>query len=158
MNELSRTDVAERLTWTAARAHGTTLDSLGLNPLGLNSLSQNALGQHPPVRHDASGNRRSRRVPLARSQGAAASPPETTPGLKFGWLIARPIRPRDVRVAVGVSPSGPRIECLQIATGQWCPPEYATWFPVRSAAVMYAHDMGYQLRQDVQILYRIRER
>lgn len=43
-------------------------------------------------------------------------------GLSSGWVIAR---------------GGNQPRYLQIATGQWCPPDQATWFPLRSTAEAY---------------------
>ena len=105
--------------------------------------------------------------------GAGASPPrvirsadanlqcrerwvETAPavavGLEAGWLIAK--KP-DAAVAKTADAS-PR--CLQLATGQWCLPNWATWFPSPGPAVIYASDLGYRIGQTVEIIYLQRDR
>lgn len=42
---------------------------------------------------------------------------------------------------------------LQIGTGQWCSAEYATLFPIRSAAIVYAKTFGYTIGDDVTIVH-----
>ena len=41
---------------------------------------------------------------------------------------------------------------LQIGTGQWCSARYATIFPVRSAAFIYAKEFGYVVGETVRIV------
>ncbi|MGB7345441.1 MAG: hypothetical protein WBD20_14600 [Pirellulaceae bacterium] len=55
--------------------------------------------------------------------------------LPHGWLI------EGRRVQDG-SPTG---KFLQIGTGQWCPQQYATVFPLRQTAIVYAHEFGYSV-------------
>jgi hypothetical protein len=41
---------------------------------------------------------------------------------------------------------------LQIGTGQWCPSQYATRFPLRRTAVAYAHEFGYSVGYTAEIV------
>ncbi len=41
---------------------------------------------------------------------------------------------------------------LQIGTGQWCPSQYATRFPLRRTAVAYAHEFGYSVGYTVDVV------
>ena len=41
---------------------------------------------------------------------------------------------------------------LQIGTGQWCSAEYATLFPMMSAAVTYAKEFGFVIDENVKIV------
>ena len=41
---------------------------------------------------------------------------------------------------------------LQIGTGQWCPSQYATLFPLRRTAVAYAHEFGYSVGYTAEIV------
>ena len=66
-------------------------------------------------------------------------------GLSSGWLIAR----EDTNGEA----SGDAPRCLQLATGQWCPPAYATWFPVASAAILYASEIGREAGRSTRIIY-----
>ncbi|MCO8122916.1 hypothetical protein NHH03_14300 [Stieleria sp. TO1_6] len=77
-------------------------------------------------------------------------------GLDRGWLIARPFEPDDSILGGSPPPSTSQrdgIRCLQIATGQWCPPDQATWFPVRSAATSYANDLTRPDHDQVEIVF-----
>jgi hypothetical protein len=58
---------------------------------------------------------------------------------RSGWLIAR-IDQDPASRSAGSPRDSPR--CLQLATGQWCDPANATWFPVSSAAILYASDLA----------------
>lgn len=64
-----------------------------------------------------------------------------------GWLIqcARP----SPNVRIGSD----RPLFLQIGTGQWCSAEYATLFPMRSAAIVYAKAYGYAVGDNVVIVH-----
>ncbi|QDT12583.1 hypothetical protein [Planctomycetes bacterium K23_9] len=63
--------------------------------------------------------------------------PKNSQGQHFrfpqGWVIEGR-RPQDG------SPTG---RFLQIGTGQWCPQQYATVFPIRQTAIVYANEFGY---------------
>jgi len=75
-----------------------------------------------------------------------------------GWLIAR-IRRCDAAAAqrAGQRPLGAvAAGYLQLATGQWCPPSAATWFPLRSAAAAYAADVCCDRKHDIVIVFRQR--
>lgn len=51
------------------------------------------------------------------------------------------------------SPEGERTgRFLQIGTGQWCPSQYATRFPLRRTAVAYAHEFGYSVGYTAEIV------
>ncbi len=41
---------------------------------------------------------------------------------------------------------------LQIGTGQWCPSQYATRFPLRRTAMAYAHEFGYSIGYTAEIV------
>ncbi|NND98349.1 MAG: hypothetical protein HKN47_13590 [Pirellulaceae bacterium] len=41
---------------------------------------------------------------------------------------------------------------LQIGTGQWCPQQYATVFPLRQTAIVYAHEFGYSVGHSAYIV------
>ena len=41
---------------------------------------------------------------------------------------------------------------LQIGTGQWCPSQYATRFPLRRTAIAYAHEFGYSVGYTAEIV------
>lgn len=41
---------------------------------------------------------------------------------------------------------------LQIGTGQWCPAVYATLFPQRCSAIVYAKEFGLVVGKDVRIV------
>ena len=41
---------------------------------------------------------------------------------------------------------------LQIGTGQWCSADYATLFPLRSTAIVYAKEFGYVVGHTVRIV------
>lgn len=66
--------------------------------------------------------------------------------IREGWLIQRVNSTDDVRGCRDV----PRF--LQIGTGQWCGARYATLFPVRSAALIYAREFGYGVGHTVRIV------
>jgi len=102
------------------------------------------LSSASPVRRDA----QSRRKPIPTDK------PRLKPrrGLSAGWVIARcdgqasdPANGRSMRCLP--------MRCLQLATGQWCPPESATWFPIRSAAENYAIERGHSIGREVEIVY-----
>lgn len=65
--------------------------------------------------------------------------------LNAGWLIAR-------RTNSGVC-GQESVICLQLGTGQWCPPDQATWFPERSAAASYASDLDNRVRRSIEIVF-----
>ncbi|MDV6034815.1 MAG: hypothetical protein F9B45_32940 [Phycisphaera sp. RhM] len=73
-------------------------------------------------------------------------------GLEAGWLIAKKSDAADTES----DEASPR--CLQLATGQWCLPNWATWFPSPGPAVLYASDLGYRIGQTVEIIYLQRDR
>ena len=62
--------------------------------------------------------------------------------LKTGWVI------EGRRVEDG-QPTG---RFLQIGTGQWCPQQYATIFPLRKTAAVYAHEFGYSVGYSVSVV------
>ena len=65
-----------------------------------------------------------------------------------GWVI-------EGRRTEDGSPSG---RFLQIGTGQWCPQQYATVFPLRQTAVIYANEFGYSIGHNAAIVrYRDHE-
>ncbi|MGI9472344.1 MAG: hypothetical protein ACR2NZ_12455 [Rubripirellula sp.] len=74
-------------------------------------------------------------------------PPETgnLGHLAEGWMIELSRPDRERRFA-----SIPRF--LQIGTGQWCTAEYATLFPERSTAIVYAQEFGLDLTVAVRIV------
>ena len=59
-----------------------------------------------------------------------------------GWLIQR---------CGHVGDEGER-RYLQIGTGQWCPSQYATRFPLRRTAIAYAHEFGYRVGDTAEIV------
>lgn len=65
--------------------------------------------------------------------------------LAEGWMIELVRQGRQHRFA-----SIPRF--LQIGTGQWCAAEYATLFPERSTALVYAAEFGLELGGAVRIV------
>jgi hypothetical protein len=67
-------------------------------------------------------------------------------GIREGWLIQLISRPTGARRCAEV----PRY--LQIGTGQWCGAGYATLFPVRSAALIYAREFGHGVGHTVRIV------
>ena len=70
-------------------------------------------------------------------------------GLSSGWLIAR----EDANSAANSAANGDAPRCLQLATGQWCSPNYATWFPVASAAILYASELGREVGRSTKIIF-----
>ena len=74
-------------------------------------------------------------------------------GLQAGWLIAK--KP-DTGVA-GAAGNDQSPRCLQLATGQWCSSDWATWFPGPGPAIVYASELGYQIGQSVEIIYLKRD-
>jgi len=75
----------------------------------------------------------------SRSRSPNKKPVERAHDQKFrfrqGWVIEGQ-RSKDG------SPTG---RYLQIGTGQWCPQQYATVFPIRQTAVIYANEFGYSV-------------
>ncbi len=69
-------------------------------------------------------------------------PAESRFRFRQGWII-------EGRRATDGATTG---RYLQIGTGQWCPPQYATIFPVRQTAMIYAHEFGYSLGHDACIV------
>ncbi|MDF1840920.1 MAG: hypothetical protein P1U77_05755 [Rubripirellula sp.] len=67
-----------------------------------------------------------------------------------GWLIERIGHPARAKF----DDDSPRF--LQIGTGQWCSADYATWFPLQSAAQVYAKEFGYQADRDVRVVWQRR--
>ncbi len=65
-----------------------------------------------------------------------------------GWLIERIGHPAKTQFRQEL----PRF--LQIGTGQWCSAEYATWFPLQSAAQVYAKEFGYKTDRDVRVVWQ----
>ena len=63
-----------------------------------------------------------------------------------GWLIRK--GDADLRTNL----VGNQRIYLQIATGQWCVPKYATLFPTRSAAIAYASKFGVAGGQTAQVV------
>lgn len=63
-----------------------------------------------------------------------------------GWLIQRVTTAPSARIRT----SEPQF--LQIGTGQWCAARYATLFPLRSAAIVYARAYGYRVGESVEIV------
>lgn len=59
-----------------------------------------------------------------------------------GWVI-------EGRRADDGQPTG---RFLQIGTGQWCPQEYATVFPLRKTAVVYACEFGYSVGHNANVV------
>ena len=66
----------------------------------------------------------------------------TSSRFSSGWVIERR-RPEDGQ------PTG---RFLQIGTGQWCPQQYATIFPLRKTAIVYAHEFGYSIGHNAMIV------
>ncbi|MEM8666947.1 MAG: hypothetical protein AAGG48_05495 [Planctomycetota bacterium] len=63
-----------------------------------------------------------------------------------GWLIER------------MGAAGRRFDedlprYLQLGTGQWCGAEFATLFPIRSAALIYAREFGYEPGRNVRLVW-----
>lgn len=65
--------------------------------------------------------------------------------LSEGWMIELKRPDREQRFG-----SIPRF--LQIGTGQWCAAEYATLFPERSTAIVYAKEFGLDLGGPLRIV------
>ena len=63
-------------------------------------------------------------------------------GLAHGWVI------EGFRDDDGQSTG----RFLQIGTGQWCPCEYATVFPLKETAMVYAHEFGYSIGRNARIV------
>ncbi|TWU04666.1 hypothetical protein [Stieleria varia] len=63
-------------------------------------------------------------------------------GVRAGWLIAQ-------RLPDG-TPAG---RFLQIATGQWGPPSYATLFPLKRTAMSYAVEFGFSVGHTAEIVF-----
>lgn len=58
-----------------------------------------------------------------------------------GWLIRQRL------------PDGTKTEkFLQIGTGQWCPSQYATRFPMQRTAMVYANEFGYSVGYTAEIV------
>ncbi len=66
-------------------------------------------------------------------------------GIAAGWLI----QSVDITASRIVAHQA---MFLQIGTGQWCSADYATLFPLRSTAVVYAKEFGYVLGHTVRIV------
>lgn len=69
-------------------------------------------------------------------------------GLEQGWVIAK-------RESIS-GQDRDSIRCLQLATGQWCPPDQATWFPLSRSAILYARDLGHEIGGSVEIIHLTR--
>ncbi|QDV41832.1 hypothetical protein Enr13x_16750 [Stieleria neptunia] len=82
----------------------------------------------------------------------AGAKPIAVVGLEAGWLIAKKPDAADAE-SFDATP-----RCLQLATGQWCLPNWATWFPSPGPAVVYASDLGYRIGKSVEIIYLQRDR
>jgi hypothetical protein len=119
--------------------------SLSSNPIGFPALSATHLIHH-----------RCRLVfemPALKTGRSAIGPPGRS-GLDAGWLIAaESVDAWDVTNSRTNS-----FRYLQIATGQWCSPAHATWFPVRSAAILYASDLGSDVARSIEVIYLRRDR
>ena len=63
-------------------------------------------------------------------------------GTSDGWLIKRVVASR----------LADEDRYLQIGTGQWCAAPFATLFPIRSAAIVYAQAYGYCVGESVEIV------
>ncbi|MCS7471515.1 hypothetical protein NZK35_33115 [Stieleria sp. ICT_E10.1] len=87
-----------------------------------------------------------------REEGWNSNNPAAKVGLEAGWLIAK----KPDAAEAETDDASPR--CLQLATGQWCLPNWATWFPSPGPAVVYASDRGYRIGQSVEIIYLQRDR
>lgn len=75
--------------------------------------------------------------------------------LTNGWLIQlteKPIHSRDLRGRDRSIKNCLEPQFLQIATGQWCSAQYATLFPVSSAAEVYAEEFGYVVGYHVELV------
>jgi hypothetical protein len=59
-----------------------------------------------------------------------------------GWLIER---------CPTIEDEGER-RYLQIGTGQWCGAVYATLFPIRETAVIYAVEFGYEIGRSAKVV------
>ena len=59
-----------------------------------------------------------------------------------GWII-------EGRCADDGHPTG---RFLQIGTGQWCPKEYATVFPLQNTATVYACEFGYRVGHNANVV------
>ena len=68
-------------------------------------------------------------------------------GIADGWLIQSVDAAQARIVARGEV-------YLQIGTGQWCSADYATLFPFRSTAIVYAKEFGYVVGHSVRIVKR----
>lgn len=68
-------------------------------------------------------------------------------GIADGWLI-QSVDAAQARIVARVA------VYLQIGTGQWCSADYATLFPLRSAAIVYAKEFGYVVGDSVRIVKR----
>jgi hypothetical protein len=67
-------------------------------------------------------------------------------GIAEGWLIQRGGHGLPSRI------SADQPMFLQIGTGQWCTANYATLFPLRRTAVIYAKEFGYVVGRTVRIV------
>jgi hypothetical protein len=90
---------------------------------------------------------------VGRQHSGDPRTPSVSTGLQRGWLIAR-LAGGERSAAASTGEEGVRY--LQVGTGQWCPAESATWFPLRSAAAAYAADLCRQGASRVAIVFRQR--
>lgn len=92
----------------------------------------------------------SRRLPSAANASTRRGSPRR--GLAAGWVIAR-LQSGGPEELPSHSSRPPRaqLRCLQLGTGQWCPLESATWFPIRTAAESYVDSLGYSIGVEVEI-------
>ena len=66
-------------------------------------------------------------------------------GTAEGWLI-QSVEAAESRISASTA------QFLQIGTGQWCSADYATLFPLQSAAIVYAKEFGYVVGRTVRIV------
>ncbi len=67
-------------------------------------------------------------------------------GIREGWLIE--LANHEPKSRIAANPP----QYLQIGTGQWCAANYATLFPLRGTAIVYAKEFGYRVGQSVRIV------
>lgn len=67
-------------------------------------------------------------------------------GLRVGWLIGLIDNPKR-----SDKHNRPPL-FLQIGTGQWCGAEYATVFPLKRTAIIYAREFGLLIDRKVRIV------
>ena len=109
---------------------------------------QQRTGQASPLHQDRLPARslRSRSLKRYSIKRENRSKKEKENGLLVGWLIESIDSPKRSH-----KQDRPPL-FLQIGTGQWCGAEYATLFPLKRTAIIYAREFGLLIDRKVRIV------